>query len=91
MSDSGNSAGAIAVALFAAGPATGVFIYASIQAKYRNRKARYMPEKVVDYKVERMDVNDNYAGTFTTKRGSVQGRNESDHAQRAPSVRMTKD
>lgn len=90
-SDSDSGIGAAIIALFAAGPATGIFVYGSIQAKYRNRSARYMPERVVKYEAKNMEIQDAFTGSITSHSSSISGRNERDHATRAAHVTMTKD
>ena len=67
MSSHSNGVGFVEVALFVAGPASGIFVYQSIQAKYRNRKARYMPERDVSRAVTDMVITDEFTGQATVE------------------------
>ncbi len=89
MSD-GDGAGGIVLFLFAAGPATGFMIYAGIVAKYRNRSARYMPEKVVDYKVTDLRSEDAYVRRHQSGSRYISGRNDTAPHQRAKYVKAIK-
>jgi hypothetical protein len=82
--------GAIVFFLFAAGPAAGLGIWGWINARYRNRAARYMPEKVVHHKVNRLDSDDAFAKKIVSTSGSIDGRNDHDPTLRAPKWRAIK-
>ena len=91
MSDSSSGVGFVEVALFVAGPASGIFVYQTIQAKYRNRKARYMPERDVARQVTDMEVVDQFTGRATVDNSSIAGRNDSTPAVRARYSKVTKE
>jgi hypothetical protein len=91
MSSHSNGVGFVEVALFVAGPASGIFVYQSIQAKYRNRKARYMPERDVSRAVTDMVITDEFTGQATVDNKSIAGRNETTPAVRAKFSKVTKD
>ncbi len=90
MSSSGDSGGVIAV-LFAVGPATGFVVYQSIQAKYRNAKARYMPERVVKFDATNLQSDDAYTRSIVSRSRNVTGRNDNTPAVRAKYTNTTKD
>ena len=81
--------GFVEVALFAAGPASGIFVYQSIQAKYRNRGARYMPERDVARAVTDMVVTDEFIERATVDNSSITGRNDSTPSARAAFSKVT--
>ncbi|WNM28203.1 hypothetical protein RN607_04155 [Demequina capsici] len=84
MSGNGDGGGAfIALLLFAAGPAIGWFVWHSIQTRYRNRDARYRPDRTVAHTVSSLTGEDSPRGRFTTYDSATQGRNENDPDQRA--------
>ena len=89
MSDSSSGVAFLEFALFAAGPASGIFVYSSIQAKYRNRSARYMPERDVARAVTDMVVTDEFTEKVTVDNSSIDGRNDSSHAERAAFSKVT--
>ncbi len=88
MSDSG---GEVVIGLLSAGPAAGWFVYARIKAKYRNANARYMPERVVAYKVDDLKVEDAFKAHVTSYRREIDGRNDNKPEVRAPYVNVTKE
>ncbi|NTV38648.1 MAG: hypothetical protein HGA51_01635 [Demequinaceae bacterium] len=83
MSESGNNTVVVGGLLLISGPAAGIFVYQSIQAKYRNRKARYMPERDVARAVTDMVIKDEFTERVTVDNSSITGRNESAPAVRA--------
>lgn len=91
MSNSSNGVGFVEIALFVAGPASGIFVYQSIQAKYRNRKARYMPERDVARAVTDMVITDEFTGRATVDNKSIKDRNDSTPAVRARFSKVTKE
>lgn len=91
MSDSSEGSSGIALALFAAGPATGIFIAAWIRSKYRNRRARYMPERVVKHTITAMVQDDTFLRKVVSRSRSISGRNDQAPAQRAQFTRTTKE
>ena len=91
MSSHSSGVGYVEIALFVAGPTSGIFVYQSIQAKYRNRNARYMPERDVSRAVTDMVITDEFAGRATVDNKSISGRNDSTPAVRAKFSRVTKD
>lgn len=90
MSSSSDSSGAIAFALFAAGPAAGIATWSWIQAKYRNRSARYMPERTVAHKVTKLTPEDAFSKRIVSTESSISGRNESNHTLRLPFSKAVK-
>jgi hypothetical protein len=91
MSSHSNGVGFVEVALFVAGPASGIFVYQSIQSKYRNRKARYMPERDVSRAVTDMVITDEFTGQATVENSSIAGRNDATPAARAKFSKVTKE
>ncbi|NYI41950.1 hypothetical protein [Demequina lutea] len=89
MSGSSNGVGFVEVALFVAGPASGIFVYQSIQSKYRNRGARYMPERDVSRAVTDMVVEDTFTERVTVDNSSTTRRNEATPAVRAAFSKVT--
>ena len=90
MSDSEGSLG-LAGLLFAAGPAAGFATYAWIVGKYRNKNAKYRPDREVKFEVVKLDVEDEFIERVVTDNSSTPGRNESSHDKRAGYARVTKD
>lgn len=90
MSDSGNNTVAIAGFLFLSGPLAGAAVYRWIQAKYRNRGARYMPERDVAREVTDMVVKDEFVGRETVNNSSISGRNDLSPATRAKVSKVSK-
>jgi hypothetical protein len=86
-----DSNGVVAVAgfLFLSGPLAGAAVRASIQAKYRNRGARYMPERDVARAVTDMVVEDAFKEKVTVDNASIIGRNDSSPAVRAAFSKVT--
>lgn len=82
MNDSGDSGG-IAFFLFAVGPAIGIGIWMWIQAKYRNRSARYKPETTVAHTITKVVKQDKFTRKIVSESTSITGRNERDHHERA--------
>ena len=80
----GDGEGAIILFLFAAGPAAGLAIYGWIHARYRNRNARYMPERVVAHTVTKLTPTDAFAQKIVSRNSSIDGRNDGDPSVRAP-------
>lgn len=89
MDDSEGVSG-FALFLFAAGPATGIFVWARIQAKYRNRAARYMPERVVAHKLVSITNEDTFVKKTVSQSSSLSGRNEASHHERAKFTKTVK-
>ena len=87
----GEGTAAVVGALFLAGPVSGIAVYKSIQAKYRNRSARYRPEEVVAHEVHNLVVEDVFVERFTTKATQVEGRNDNAPEVRAQYSKATKD
>lgn len=79
--------GGFAMVLFAVGPAAGIGIWVWIYGKYRNRNARYMPERVVHHQVLNLTENDAKIKHFQTSASSVQGRNDGSPHVRAAVTR----
>ncbi len=82
MNDSGDS-GSIAWFIFALGPGSGIAIWTWIQAKYRNKNARYKPESTVAHTITNVVQNDQFTRKITSRSRSINGRNERDHHERA--------
>ncbi len=89
MNDSGDSGG-IAFFLFAVGPATGIGIWMWIQAKYRNKNARYKPESTVAHTITDVVQEDKFSRKIVSRSRSIKGRNEKDHHERARVSRVVK-
>ena len=85
---SSDGPGAVALFLFALGPAAGLAIWGYIKARYRNAGARYMPERVVDYKVTTLDKSDTYLRETKSNSSRMAGANEDDVHVRAQFVRV---
>jgi hypothetical protein len=90
MSSSSDSGG-IAVLLFAAGPAAGIGTWMWIHAKYRNRGARYMPERVVKFEAKNIKADDAFVKKIVSRSSSVEGRNDGSPHVRASYAKVTKD
>ncbi len=88
MSDS-NGVVAVAGILFLSGPLAGAAVRASIQAKYRNRAARYMPERDVARAVTDMVVEDAFTERVTVDNSTIIGRNDATPAVRAAFSKVT--
>ncbi len=82
MNDSGDSGG-IAWFIFALGPGSGIAIWAWIQAKYRNKNARYKPESTVDHTITNVVQEDQFTRRIVSRSRSIRGRNDSSHHERA--------
>jgi len=78
-----NGVGAAVVALFMAGPTTGIFLYSRIKSKYRNRDARYKPETVVKYEITKLEVRDTALRQLVSRSPVIAGDNH-----RTPHVRV---
>jgi hypothetical protein len=91
MSSSSGNNGGLAFALFAAGPAAGIGTWVWIQAKYRNRSARYMPEKVVKYEAKNIKADDAFVKKIVSRSSSIEGRNDTSPQERAKYTKVTKD
>ena len=79
---------AVALFLFALGPAAGLAIWGYIKARYRNAGARYMPERVVDFKVTSLEKSDTYLRETKSSSSRMSGANEDDVHVRAQFVRV---
>lgn len=90
MSSDGDGVGAVIAMLFAAGPLAGGAVYKGIQAKYRNRSARYMPEREVAREVTDMVVKDEFIARETVNNSTISGRNDTTPAVRAKFSKVTK-
>lgn len=90
MSNSDDS-GSIAWFIFAIGPGTGIAIWAWIQAKYRNKNARYKPESTVDHTITNMVQGDTFTRKIVSRSRSITGRNDSSHHERARVSGVVKD
>lgn len=88
MDDSDGSG--LAWLIFAIGPGTGIAIWSWIQAKYRNKNARYKPEATVDHSVTHTAADDQFVRKITSGSRHMSGRNESKHHQRAAYHRVVK-
>ncbi len=80
--DDSEGTGALVLALFAAGPGAGLVLWGWIQAKYRNRAARYMPERTVAHEVHNLEAEDTFLKDIVSENSSVDGRNERSHTVR---------
>lgn len=78
-----DGSGNIAWIIFALGPGSGIAIWAWIQAKYRNRNARYTPETTVDHTITKVVQDDQFTRSIRSRSRSISGRNERDHHVRA--------
>ena len=85
---SGDGPGGIAFFLFIAGPAAGFAIWGWIKARYRNAGARYMPERVVDYKVTSLEESDSFLRETKSGSSRMSGANEKDVHVRAQFIRV---
>ncbi|PKQ25239.1 MAG: hypothetical protein CVT64_11085 [Actinobacteria bacterium HGW-Actinobacteria-4] len=88
--DDAEGTGALVIALLLAGPGAGLVLWGWIQAKYRNRAARYMPERVVHHQVHNLTTDDAFIKDIVTENSSVEGRNESSHHVRAATSKAIK-
>lgn len=75
-SGSSDSSTNFAFALFAAGPAAGGAVWFWVQKKYRNRGARYMPERVVHHEVHNLTAEDTYLKRIQSRSRAIIGRND---------------
>lgn len=91
MNGSSDNGGGIAFFLFAAGPAVGLGVWMWIQAKYRNRSARYMPERVVSYQATNLKADDAFVRHLVSRSANIKGRNDGSPASRAKNAKFTKD
>jgi hypothetical protein len=91
MSSSSSNSGGLALALFAAGPAAGIGTWVWIQAKYRNKNARYMPEKVVKYEANDLKADDAFAKKIVSRSSDIERRNDTSPQVRAKFTKVTKD
>jgi hypothetical protein len=91
MNGSSDSGGGIAFFLFALGPAVGLGTWMWIQARYRNRSARYMPERVVSYEATNLKADDAFVKHLVSRSSNINGRNDNSPAVRAKSTNFTKD
>ncbi len=82
MNDSEGSGG-IAWLVFALGPGSGILIWMWIQAKYRNKNARYKPESTVDHTITNIVKQDTFTRKIKSRSRSITGRNDSSHHERA--------
>ncbi|WP_084125907.1 hypothetical protein [Demequina sp. NBRC 110054] len=73
----------IALLLIASGPAAGWWTWRSIHKRYRNREARYRPDRSVAHTVSSLTGHDEPRGRFTTTESSTRDRNESEPDRRA--------
>lgn len=89
MNDS-NDSGNIAWIIFLLGPGSGVAIWMWIQAKYRNRSARYKPETTVAHTITNMVKEDALIRRLRSRSRSISGRNETSHHTRARVSRVVK-
>jgi hypothetical protein len=89
MNDS-ESSGNIAWFIFLLGPGSGVAIWMWIQAKYRNRSARYKPESTVAHTITNMVKEDALVRRLRSRSRSISGRNETNHHVRARLSRVLK-
>ena len=78
-----DDSGSIAWFIFALGPGTGIAIWAWIQAKYRNKNARYKPESTVAHTITNVVQEDKFTRKIVSRSRSITGRNDSSHHQRA--------
>lgn len=88
--DDSEGTGALVFALFAAGPGAGIVLWGWIQAKYRNKAARYMPERVVHHQVHNLKAEDAFVKDIVSTNSSIDGRNESSHTVRAKTTKAIK-
>ena len=88
--DDSEGTGALVIALLLAGPGAGVVLWGWIQARYRNRAARYKPETVVSYEVHNLVAEDAFLKDIVTQNSAVEGRNESNHTLRAAQSKAIK-
>ena len=77
-----------------AGPVTGVIVYYALKrrlkSRYRNFKARYVPERDVARAVTNMVTKDDLVATTTVGTREVMGRNDKTPAVRAAFAKVTK-
>ncbi len=81
--DGGGGVAFVALLLFAAGPAAGWGTWWWIHNRYRNRDARYRPDRTVAHHVSGLTGEDHPKGSFRSKSGSTDGRNEQEPDRRA--------
>ncbi len=86
-----DDSGSIAWFIFALGPGTGIAIWMWIQAKYRNKGARYKPETTVAHTITNVVQDDKFTRKIVSRSRSITGRNERDHHERARVSRVVKD
>ena len=88
MGGSSDASPFFALLLFAAGPGAGVAVWMWIQARYRNRSARYRPEEAVHTRLVDLRRNDALVRHLRTRSGSIDGGNELRPEQRARTWRV---
>ena len=88
MGGSSDGSAVIGLILFALGPGAGVAVWMWIQARYRNRSARYRPEEVVQTHLVDLRGDDALVRHLRTKSGSIDGGNELRPEQRARAWRV---
>jgi len=81
--DGGSGGGVLALLLFAAGPAAGWGTWVWIQNRYRNRSARYRPDRTVAHHVSSLTGDDQPRGRYRSKSSTIDGRNDDSPDRRA--------
>ncbi|WP_062204342.1 hypothetical protein [Demequina salsinemoris] len=79
----GGGLGFFALLLFAAGPAAGWGTWTWIQRRYRNREARYRPDRTVAHHVSSLTGDDQPRGRFRSRSAYTSDRNDGAPDQRA--------
>jgi hypothetical protein len=83
LASSSGDGGGIGFFFFVIGPAAGFAVWGWIHATYRNRAARYMPERVVAHTVDNLTGDDAFIKSLQTGASSLEGRNDNEPHVRA--------
>jgi|GEM_PF-932601 len=88
---SSDGSGGLVLFLFAIGPLAGLAIWGYIKARYRNRGARYMPERVVDFTVTSLEKGDTFVRETTSSSARLTGANNDQPNVRAATVNVVQE
>lgn len=83
LASSSSDGGGIGFFFFIIGPVAGFAVWGWIHATYRNRAARYMPERVVEHTVDNLTGDDVFIKRLQTRASSLEGRNDNEPHVRA--------
>jgi len=88
---SSDGSGGVVLFLFAIGPLAGLAIWGYIKARYRNRGARYMPERVVDFTVTSLEKGDTFLRETKSSSARLTGANHDQPNVRAATVNVVQE